>query len=95
LSARVQVLRDNAMSTLADASADLIVCNPPFHLGTSVHSGVSLKLFRAAGRVLKPGGQLWTVFNSHLPYVSQLTRAVGPTRVVGRNPKFTVTVSAL
>jgi 16S rRNA (guanine1207-N2)-methyltransferase len=93
LTGRVQVLRDDAMSTLADASVDLIVCNPPFHQGTSVSSGASLKLFRAAARVLKPGGQLWTVFNSPLPYHAQLTRTVGPTRVVGRNPKFTVTVS--
>jgi 16S rRNA (guanine1207-N2)-methyltransferase len=93
LTGRVQVLRDDAMSTLADASVDLVVCNPPFHVGTSVSPGASLKLFRAAGRVLKPGCQLWTVFNSPLPYQGQLTRAVGPTRVVGRNPKFTVTVS--
>ena len=93
LTARVQVLRDDAMSTLADASVDLIVCNPPFHLGTSVSSWASVKLFRAAGRVLKPDGQLWTVFNSHLPYLSQLNRAVGPTHVIGRNAKFTVTVS--
>ncbi|MEP7194076.1 MAG: methyltransferase [Actinomycetota bacterium] len=90
---RVHVLRDDAMSTLADASVDLIVCNPPFHQGTSVSSGASLKLFRAAGRVLKPGGQLWTVFNSPLAYHGRLTHAVGPTRVVGRNTKFTVTVS--
>jgi len=90
---RVRVLRDTAMSTLADASVDLIVCNPPFHLGTSVHSRASVKLFQAAGRVLKPGGQLWTVFNSHLPYRNQLTRAVGPTHVIGRNAKFTVTMS--
>jgi 16S rRNA (guanine1207-N2)-methyltransferase len=93
LSQRVHVLRDDAMSTVADASMDLIVCNPPFHLGTSVTSGASVRLFKAAGRVLKPHGQLWTVFNSHLPYRSQLTHAVGPTRVVGRNPKFTVAVS--
>jgi 16S rRNA (guanine1207-N2)-methyltransferase len=93
LSDRVQVQRDDAMSTLADASVDLIVCNPPFHIGTSVHAGACVKLFRAAGRVLKPQGQLWTVFNSHLPYRSELTRAVGPTRVIGRNAKFTVTVS--
>jgi len=90
---RVRVLRDTAMSTLADASVDLIVCNPPFHLGTSVHSGASVKVFQAAGRVLKPEGQLWTVFNSHLPYRTQLTHAVGPTHVIGRNAKFTVTVS--
>jgi 16S rRNA (guanine1207-N2)-methyltransferase len=91
---RVQVLRDDAMSTLADASVDLILCNPPFHQGTSVSSGAALRLFRAAGRVLRPGGQLWTVFNSPLPYQGPLTRAVGPTTVVGRNPKFTVTVSS-
>jgi 16S rRNA (guanine1207-N2)-methyltransferase len=93
LAGRVQVLRDDAMSTLPDASQDLVVCNPPFHLGTSVHSGVSLKLFQAAGRVLGPDGQLWTVFNSHLPYLGQLSAAVGPTQVIGRNRKFTVTRS--
>jgi 16S rRNA (guanine1207-N2)-methyltransferase len=94
LTGRVQVLRDDAMSTLADASVDLVVCNPPFHLGTSVHAGASAKLFRAAGRVLRPGGQLWTVFNSHLSYRAQLTRTVGPTRVIGHNTKFTVTASS-
>jgi 16S rRNA (guanine1207-N2)-methyltransferase len=93
LAERVQVLRDDAMSTLPDASVDLVVCNPPFHLGTAVQAGASAKLFRAAGRVLRPGGQLWTVYNSHLPYRSQLNRAVGPTKVIGRNAKFTVTVS--
>jgi len=93
LAARVQVLRDDAMSTLPDASVDLILCNPPFHIGTSVHAGAALKLFDAAGRVLAPSGELWTVFNSHLAYDRALDREVGPTRVIGRNAKFTVTVS--
>jgi len=93
LAGAVRVFRDNAMSTLADASVDLVVCNPPFHLGTSVHTGASARLFQSAGRVLRPGGQLWTVFNSQLLYRGQLTRAVGPTRVIGRNNKFTVTQS--
>jgi len=93
LTGRVQVLRDDAMSTLPDASVDLIVCNPPFHIGTSVYAGAALRLFDAAGRVLAPGAELWTVFNSHLAYDKALARAVGPTRVVGSNAKFTVTVS--
>ena len=93
LSERVQVLRDDAMSTLPDGSVDLILCNPPFHLGTSVHAGAALRLFDAAARVLAPGGQLWTVFNSHLAHEGALNRAVGPTRVMGRNAKFTVTAS--
>jgi 16S rRNA (guanine1207-N2)-methyltransferase len=93
LSARVQVLRDDAMSTQPDASVDLILCNPPFHIGTSVNAGAALRLFDAAGRVLAPSGELWTVFNSHLAYDRALDREVGPTKVVGRNAKFTVTVS--
>ncbi len=93
LTERVQVLRDDAMSTLPDACVDLILCNPPFHLGTSVHAGVALRLFDAAGRVLAAGGEMWTVFNSHLAYARTLSHSVGPTRVAGRNAKFTVTVS--
>ena len=72
---------------------DLILLNPPFHLGAGVHAGAGLKLFEAAGRVLAPGGELWTVYNSHLQYRPALERLVGPTREVGRNPKFTVTAS--
>lgn len=89
----VDVVRDDALSGFDDASADLIVLNPPFHMGSTMHAGIALKLFEAAGRVLKPGGELWTVFNSHLSYRAALQRAVGPTRQVDRNTKFTVMVS--
>ncbi|WP_026536517.1 class I SAM-dependent methyltransferase [Arthrobacter sp. H14] len=93
LSARVSAVRDDAMATFEDASAGLIVCNPPFHIGASVHAGAALKLFDAAARVLRPGGELWTVYNSHLRYRPQLEKTVGPTEQLGRNPKFTVTRS--
>ena len=93
VSGQVTVVRDDAMASMPDGSADLVVCNPPFHLGTSVHAGTAIKLFAAAHRVLRPGGELWTVFNTPLRYRGPLLRTVGPTRVVGRNAKFTVTVS--
>jgi len=93
LEERVDVLQDDAMSTLPDASAGLVLLNPPFHLGAAVHAGAGLKLIEAAARVLEPGGELWTVFNSHLRYRPALERLVGPTREAGRNPKFTVTAS--
>ncbi|MFD4182084.1 class I SAM-dependent methyltransferase [Rhodococcus sp. NPDC058514] len=87
---QVTALRDDVMSTLGDATADLIVCNPPFHVGAAVHTGAALSMFRAAGRVLRDGGELWTVYNSHLGYRGALRKSVGPTELVGRNPKFTV-----
>ena len=50
-------------------------------------------LFAAAARVLRPGGELWTVYNSALRYKPTLVRLIGPTRVAEQTPKFTVTVS--
>ncbi|MCC9145342.1 MULTISPECIES: methyltransferase [unclassified Arthrobacter] len=90
---RAVVTRADALGPLPDSSEQLIVLNPPFHIGAAVYAGIALKLFADAGRVLEPGGELWTVWNSHLMYKPALTRLVGPTREVARNPKFTVTVS--
>ena len=78
---------------MAVGSVDLVVCNPPFHLGGAVHTGAAQLLFRGAGRALRSGGELWTVHNSHLDYRRPLRGAVGPTTVVARNAKFTVTRS--
>ena len=90
---RVRVVRDDAADSLADASVDLVVCNPPFHVGAAVVTTAADRMFAAAARVLRPGGELWTVYNSALRYKPTLGRIVGPTRVVEQTPKFTVTVS--
>ncbi|GAA4139911.1 class I SAM-dependent methyltransferase [Leifsonia shinshuensis] len=90
---RVTVVRDDGLAAQPDGSAELIVLNPPFHIGGAVHTGIAHRMFADAGRVLAPGGELWTVWNSHLGYRPALERAVGPTRQVARNPKFTVTAS--
>lgn len=93
LQERVSVVRDDGLSSQADASADLILFNPPFHSGAAVHAGTSLRLFAEAGRVLKPGGELWVVANRHLSYKPALRNLVGETKEVRRTPKFTVTRS--
>ena len=90
---RVHVVRDDALSAQPASSAELIVVNPPFHIGAAVHAGAALKLFDDAARVLEPGGELWAVWNSHLGYRTHLERIVGATTQVARNPKFTVTRS--
>lgn len=93
LADRVTVRQDHGLTAVADASVDLVVLNPPFHAGATVHTGLARQLFAEAARVLRPGGELWTVWNSHLQYRPVLQRVVGPTRQVHRNAKFTVTAS--
>ncbi|WP_104524306.1 class I SAM-dependent methyltransferase [Blastococcus atacamensis] len=93
LTERISVVRDDRAGSLPDASVDLVVLNPPFHVGASVVTTAADRLFAAAARVLRPGGQLWTVYNSALRYKPALARVVGPTRLAEQTPKFTVTVS--
>ncbi len=93
LSDRVRVRRARGTAGIDDASVDLVLLNPPFHVGAAVHDGVAHELFGEAARVLRPGGELWCVWNSGLGYRPRLQAAVGPTRQVARNAKFTITAS--
>ena len=93
LEQRIRVVRDDAATSLPDGSVDLVVCNPPFHVGAAVVTTAADRLFAAAARILRPGGELWTVYNSALRYKPVLGRLVGPTRQMAQTPKFTVTVS--
>ena len=90
---RITVTHDDAGSELGAASADVVLLNPPFHLGASVHTGAATRLFEAAARLLRPGGELYTVYNSSLGYRAELSRLVGATEQLHRTPKFTVTRS--
>lgn len=89
----VRTVRDDAGGSLPDGCADLVLLNPPFHDQAAVSTDAAHRMFAAAGRVLRPGGELWTVFNSALRYRPALERAVGPTEQVARNRRFTVTRS--
>ena len=73
-----------------DGSVDVVLCNPPFHSDGAVTDLVARRMIAAAGRILRPGGELWTVFNSHLAHPAELRRSVGPTKIIERSAKFTV-----
>ncbi|WP_125774633.1 class I SAM-dependent methyltransferase [Antribacter gilvus] len=93
VSGRVTVLRDDAGAALPDASADLILCNPPFHDRAALSTDAAHRMFATAGRVLRPGGELWTVFNTPLRYRGALSRLVGTTEHIAQDPRFTITRS--
>ncbi len=90
---RVTATRDDAGSDLPAASADVVLLNPPFHDRAAVRTDAAHRMFAAAGRVLRPGGELWCVFNTRLRHRPALERAVGPTEHVAQDPRFTVTRS--
>ena len=47
---------------------DVVVTNPPFHVGRQVVGALSEAFVRAAAGALRPGGRLWLVANAALPF---------------------------
>lgn len=90
---RVVTVRTDAGDELDERSAQLVLCNPPFHADTTVTTDAAEAMFRNAASILQSGGELWCVWNSHLRYRGVLEKVVGPTRQVVRTDKFTVTAS--
>ena len=88
----IEVVRSDGLQGWAQP-ADLIVLNPPFHVRSAKDTEPTKALIAQAGAALAPGGELWCVYNSHLPYLPWLQRSVGPTTVVARDGSYLVTRS--
>ena len=86
----VRCRRADGLTDWGPESLGAIVTNPPFHVGAAKDSTPTMRMIADAGRVLRPGGELFMVYNAHLPYLPRLRR-VGPTRIVARDRHYVVT----
>jgi 16S rRNA (guanine1207-N2)-methyltransferase len=85
-----QVLWSDVDSKLEkNAKFDLIITNPPFHVGSDLILDVALEFIRAVERHLAPNGEVWLVANHFLPYERELAR-IGTVREVARGRGFKV-----
>lgn len=87
---QVEVRWETSAAGIAESSIDAVLLNPPFHDGAGIDATLVQGLLDAAARILRPGGTLWLVHNSHLRYRREVERRVGPTRQAARDRRFTV-----
>ncbi len=74
----------------AEGSADVVLCNPPFHDDHALVDAAAWKMFSESRRALRSGGEMWVVGNRHLGYHVKLRRLFGNVDVVSSDPKFVV-----
>ncbi|MGY0218257.1 methyltransferase [Endozoicomonadaceae bacterium StTr2] len=72
------------------ASADCVLCNPPFHQSNTVGDHIAVGMFREAHKVLKPGGEFRVIGNRHLGYHVKLKKLFGNCKVLTQNAKFVI-----
>lgn len=67
---------------------DLIVLNPPFHVRSAKDTEPTKALIAQAGAALALGGELWCVYNSHLPYLPWISALVGTATIAARDSGY-------
>ncbi|MDF1527935.1 MAG: methyltransferase [Sedimenticola sp.] len=83
-------LQGDGLTDFKPESADLILCNPPFHHGNVVGDEIAWRMFNQARRVLRKGGELRVIGNRHLNYHVKLKRLFGDVQQLASDRKFVV-----
>ncbi|WP_341503128.1 methyltransferase [Gallaecimonas sp. GXIMD4217] len=86
----VECIANDCLSGFKAKSADLVLCNPPFHQQQAVTDHIAWQMMKDAHRVLRVGGELRLVGNRHLGYHLKLKRLFGGCTVVASNRKFVI-----
>ena len=66
--ANARAIVSDIASAVLDEQFDVVVTNPPFHVGKSTDLSVPIQFIHDAWKVLAPGGRLQLVANRTLPY---------------------------
>jgi len=80
----------DALMNYSAAAADLILCNPPFHLNHAVDEYAGRRLLSQCARHLQAGGRLCLVANQHLDYMPSLKRNFSRVETLARDRRFVV-----
>jgi 23S rRNA (guanine1835-N2)-methyltransferase len=80
----------DGLADIASSSADLILCNPPFHQQQTVGDHIAQQMFKQSLRVLQKGGELRVIGNRHLGYHVSLKRVFGNVEQLATNAKFVI-----
>jgi 16S rRNA (guanine1207-N2)-methyltransferase len=77
-------------AAVAGERFDVVVTNPPFHVGKATDLNVPLQFIEESWEVLAPGGRLFLVANRTLPYERVVRHRFGNITTAHDGPRFKV-----
>ena len=88
--ASARALVSDVASAVLDERFDVVVTNPPFHVGKATDLDVPMQFIEDAFQVLTEGGQLFLVANRTLPYEQAIRHRFGNVANLHDGPRFKV-----
>jgi 16S rRNA (guanine1207-N2)-methyltransferase len=85
-----RALASDVAGAVLDERFDVVVTNPPFHVGKATDLDVPLQFIIDAHDVLAPGGRMFLVANRTLPYEQAVTHRFGNVSNLHDGPRFKV-----
>jgi 16S rRNA (guanine1207-N2)-methyltransferase len=84
------VMASDVSAAAGDDRFDVVVSNPPFHLGKGIELAVPRAFIAQAFARLAPGGRLYLVANRQLPYEALIADMFGEVRTAHDGRRFKI-----
>ena len=88
--ANAQVLSSDGTQVVSSQRFDLVVTNPPFHIGGIQTTEIAERFIREAAQVLRPRGRFYLVANRFLRYEPTMRSVFKTVEEVGGDTRFKV-----
>ena len=83
-------LTSDVANAVLDQRFDIVVTNPPFHVGKATDLSVPAQFIRDAHQVLLPNGRLYLVANRTLPYERTIFQLFGNIQTVHNGQRYKI-----
>jgi 16S rRNA G1207 methylase RsmC len=80
----------NCYSENTQKDIDLVLCNPPFHQGTTIGDFIAWQMFKDSYDCLTKGGKIRVIGNRHLGYHAKLKNIFKNSTIINQNKKFVI-----
>jgi 16S rRNA (guanine1207-N2)-methyltransferase len=85
-----RVLPSDVAGAVLDERYDVVLTNPPFHIGKQTELAVPMQFIEDAWEVLVPGGRVFLVANRTLPYEMPIRQRFGNVTIAHDGRRFKV-----
>jgi len=84
----VNIVPSDILINITDQKFDLIITNPPFHVGMEINYHIAYEIIKQSWEALQPSGSLLLVANKFLPYKKIIEQVFSSNSIIEENSRF-------